>query len=80
MGQQVEQKEEVLANILLKAVRVVALIGLLDALQQLGDSAEEDAPDERPEAAQHAADLNHHTLYTHASTKQQYIYKYGGVV
>ncbi len=58
MSEQVEQEEEVLALLLLHLkVEVVLEADLLDVLEEAGDAPEEQAPAQRPGAAEETGDL-----------------------
>ena len=56
MCEEVEQEEEVLADVLVE-VEGVAVPHLFDVLEEPGDAAEEEAPHQGPEATDHAAQL-----------------------
>jgi hypothetical protein len=58
MSEQVEEEEKVLALLLLHLqVEVVLEADLLDVLEEAGDAPEEQAPAQRPGAAEETGDL-----------------------
>ncbi len=63
MSEQVEEEEEVLALLLLHLqVEVVLEADLLDVLEEARDAPEEQAPAQRPSAAEETGDLTQSTM------------------